>query len=112
MDPKLCWVEVGRAHVTGVWPGPYQLPISVAQNRPSFLSSEAWEITLSSQQKLILQNEKVVVIGPLILLRGTPEEVNGGKCKAMGGLFFLEVDMADVIHCLVPYTLTFWVPRR
>ena len=54
----------------------------------------------------------MVVIHPLILLRGTPEEVNGGKCEAAGGLSFLEVDMADVFHCLVPYTLTFWVPRR
>jgi len=54
----------------------------------------------------------MVVVCPLVLLRGTPEEMKGGKCEAAGGLSFLEIDMADMCHCLDPDTLLFWEPRR
>ncbi len=54
----------------------------------------------------------MVVICPLVLLRGTPEEMKGGKCEAAGGLSFLEINMADVCCCLDPDTLLFWGLRR
>ena len=54
----------------------------------------------------------MVVVYPLVLLRGTPEEMKGGKCEAAGRLSFLKVDMADVCCCLDPDTLLFWEPRR
>jgi hypothetical protein len=54
----------------------------------------------------------MVIICPLILLSGAPEKVKRGKCKMSGGLSFLNIDVGDMSHCMFPYTLTFWKPRR
>jgi hypothetical protein len=61
---------------------------------------------------LVPQGKKVVIVCPLILLRGAPEEMKGGKCEAAGGLSSLEIDVSEVVHRKDPYTLLFWEPRR
>jgi hypothetical protein len=58
------------------------------------------------------QNEIMEVIRPLILFRGAPEKVKGGKCEAAGGLLFLEIDGEDMFYRMVPCTLMFWEPGR
>ena len=64
-----------------------------------------------TQRKLALQNDIMVVVCPLILLRGAPEKVNRRKSEVPRGLLFLEIEMADMIHCLDPNLLLLWVSR-
>ena len=54
----------------------------------------------------------MVAIHPLILLRGTPEEVNGRIYKVAGGLCFLKVEVVNMSYCLILYVLSFWVLKK
>ena len=54
----------------------------------------------------------MVIVSPLIFLRGAPEKVKGRMREAAGGMLFLEVDDADMFHRMVPYALMLWEPGR
>jgi hypothetical protein len=54
----------------------------------------------------------MVVVNPLVLLRGALEKVKRGKCEAAGGLSFLDINGRDMSHGMEPYTLMLWEPRR